>query len=182
MQRGWPQAARAGDSPPGPRIARNGQAGQGLARQAPDCSSLKSIVDTVTRGCKTNDAKAIAIYNFMLLSHYHCPRPARTAGFPRSRTSTCYGWATCGARTSVQSALWRGWAGTGASSSGPGHTTVEAVYDGRRHYFDAFLKFYTWMPDGKGGQTVAGEEDILKNQKQLWLDALVSPRAEKSPT
>ena len=31
-----------------------------VADKAPDCSSLGSIVETVTRGCKTNDAKAIA--------------------------------------------------------------------------------------------------------------------------
>jgi hypothetical protein len=33
--------------------------------KAPDCSSLKTIAETVTRECKTNDEKAIAIYNFM---------------------------------------------------------------------------------------------------------------------
>ena len=31
----------------------------------------------------------------------------------------------------------------------PGHTTVEAKYDGRWHYLDVFLKFYAWMPDQK---------------------------------
>src|SRR5262249_29137236 len=42
-----------------------------LPDKAPDCSSLKAIVESVTRGCKTNDDKAIAIYNFMRLTHYH---------------------------------------------------------------------------------------------------------------
>ncbi len=36
-----------------------------LPDKAPDCSTLKSIAESVTRGCKTNDEKAIAIYNFM---------------------------------------------------------------------------------------------------------------------
>ncbi len=71
------------------------------------------------------------------------------------------------------SALWRqlgwGWRFVGW----PGHTTVEARYDDRWHYLDAFLKWYVWMPDGKGGWTVAGEEDILKNRKELWDDAFV---------
>jgi len=42
-----------------------------LPDKAPDCTSLRAIVDSVTRGCKTNDEKAIAIYNFMQLAHYH---------------------------------------------------------------------------------------------------------------
>jgi len=31
-----------------------------LPDKVPDCSSLKSIVETVTRGCKTNDERAIS--------------------------------------------------------------------------------------------------------------------------
>jgi len=48
--------------------------------RAPDCSSLKSIVESVTRGCKTNDEKAIALYNFMQLSHYHQGYPSEKEG------------------------------------------------------------------------------------------------------
>ena len=167
------QAARATDLPPGPEAPGTVKQVKVWPDQAADCSSLKSIVDTVTRGCKTNDAKAIAIYNFMLLSHYHCPEASEDGGIPALKDINCYGWATCGATHSVQSALWRELGWNWRFVLWPGHTTVEAVYDGRRHYFDAFLKFYTWMPDGKSGQTVAGEEDILKNQKQLWTDAFV---------
>ncbi len=32
-----------------------------LPDKAPDCSSLKSIVESITQACKTNDEKAIAI-------------------------------------------------------------------------------------------------------------------------
>ena len=166
-------AARAADPPAGgdtPALVRQIKV---LPDKAPDCSSLKSIAETVTRGCKTNDAKAIAIYNFMLLTHYHGVEPSEDGGVPALKDINCYGWATCGATHIVESALWRelGWGWRFVLW--PGHTTVEAIYDGRRHYFDAFLKFYVWMPDGKGGQTVAGEEDILKNQKALWTDSFV---------
>jgi hypothetical protein len=167
------QAARATDLPPGPEAPGAVKQVKVLPDKAPDCSSLKSIAETVTRGCKTNDAKAIAIYNFMLLTHYHGVEPSEDGGVPALKDINCYGWATCGATHIVESALWRelGWGWRFVLW--PGHTTVEAIYDGRRHYFDAFLKFYVWMPDGKGGQTVAGEEDIVKNQKALWTDAFV---------
>jgi len=53
-----------------------------LPDKAPDCSSLKSIVESVTRGCTTNDQKAIAIYNFMRLTHYHRAYPTEPGGVP----------------------------------------------------------------------------------------------------
>src|SRR5258708_637546 len=51
-----------------------------VADKAPDCSTLESIVKSVTRGCKTNDEKAIALYNFMLLTHYHQGYPGEKGG------------------------------------------------------------------------------------------------------
>src|ERR1041384_1800544 len=59
---------------------------------APDCTSLKTIVETVTRDCKNNDAKAIAIYNFMQLSHYHRNYPNENGGVPVLKEITNYGW------------------------------------------------------------------------------------------
>src|SRR5262249_41741433 len=63
----------------------------------------------------------------------------------------------------------------------PGHTTVEAFYDGRWHYLDVFLKFYAWMPDPNqpGKRTIAGEDDLQANSKQLLLDAFVLDRSRK---
>ena len=141
--------------------------------KAPDCSSLKSIAESVTRGCKTNDARAIAIYNFMLLTHYHYFDTQEPGGIPASKEINNYGWGLCGATSQVLAALWRqlGWGWRVVQW--PGHVTVEARYDDRWHYFDPFLKWYLWMPDGKGGWTVAGEEDVLKNRKELWDDAFV---------
>jgi len=141
--------------------------------KAPDCSSLKSIAESVTRGCKTDDAKAIAIYNFMLLTHYHNLAAIEDGGVPAIKEINVYGWGICGDTHAVMSALWRqlGWGWRFVLW--PGHTTVEARHDGRWHYLDAFLKWYLWMPDGKGGRTVAGEEDIVRNRKALWDDAFV---------
>jgi len=151
-----------------------------LADKAPDCSSLKTIVDSVTRGCKTNDEKAIAIYNFMQLSHYHQGYPGEKGGLGALKEINVYGWSLCGGLHTIEAALWRemGWPWRYVGWSNPGHTTVEVEYDGRWHYFDAFLKFYTWMPDTRapGGRTVAGEQDIKANPA-LVSDGLEFDRA-----
>ena len=129
-----------------------------LPDQAPDCSSLRSIVATITRDCQTNDQKAIAIYNFMQLAHYHRAYPGEPGGLPVLKEINCYGWSLCGGLHAEQSALWRelGWDWRFVGWNG--HTTVEAKYDDRWHYLDVFLKFYAWMPDGRGGRTLAGED------------------------
>ncbi len=135
--------------------------------RAPDCSSLKSIVDSVTRGCKTNDERVIAIYNFCRYDHYHHAYPNEAGGISALKLINVYGWGLCGGQHTVMAALWeaagyewryRGW-------SSPGHTTVEVFYDGRWHYLDTFLKFYAWTPDPQapGGRTIASQEDIKAN-------------------
>ena len=151
-----------------------------LADKAPDCSSLKSIVESVTRGCKTNDEKAIALYNFMAVSHYHLNYPSEKGGVGALKEINVYGWSLCGGLHAVQASLWRemGWKWRFVGWSDPGHTTVEVFYDGRWHYFDVFLKFYAWTPDPKapGGRTVASQADIAANPA-LVTDGLVFDRA-----
>lgn len=152
-----------------------------LPDKAPDCSSLKSIVESITRDCKTNDEKAVAIYNFMQLSHYHFAYPGEPGGLPVLKEVNCYGWSLCGGLHSEQSALWRqlgwGWRFVGWR----GHTTVEANYDGGWHYLDVFLKFYAWKPDpnAPGGRTIAGEDELTSNSEQLIRDAFVMDQARK---
>jgi hypothetical protein len=143
-----------------------------LPDKAPDCTSLKAIAQSVTRGCKNNDEKAVAVYNFMNLAHYHLQYPSEP-GLGVLKEINVYGWSLCGGLHSEQSAIWRelgwGWRFVGWS----GHTTVEAQYDDRWHYLDVFLKFYAWMPDGKGGRTIAGEDDLTKDPQTLIKDAFV---------
>jgi hypothetical protein len=151
-----------------------------LADKAPDCSSLKAIVASVTRGCRTDDEKAVALYNFMLLTHYHQNYPSEPGGLGALKEINVYGWSLCGGLHTVEAALWRemGWPWRYVGWSNPGHTTVEVQYGGRWHYLDVFLRFYQWMPDARApdGRTIAGEQDIKANPG-LVRDGLVFDRA-----
>jgi hypothetical protein len=141
--------------------------------KAPDSSSLKSIVESITRDCKTNDQRAIAIYNYCLLTNYHLAYPSEPGGIPALKEINCYGWSLCGGLHTVESALWiaAGWEHRYVGWNG--HTTVEARYDGRWHYLDIFLKFYAWEPDGKGDRTIASEDDLNFHSDQLIAKAFV---------
>ena len=152
-----------------------------LPDKAPDCTSLKTIVESVTRDCKTNDQKAIAIYNFMRLTHYHRAYPSEPGGIPVLKEINCYGWSLCGGLHAEQSALWREMGWNWRFVGWPGHTTVEAFYDGRWHYLDVFLKFYAWMPDpnNPNGRTIAGEDDLAANPQELLTDAFVLDKSRK---
>lgn len=134
---------------------------------APDASSLKSLVASITKGLNNNDEKAIAIYNYLIFNNYHFAYPVEKDGIAVLKELNVYGWSLCGGLHTLQGALWRemGWDWRYTGWSNPGHTTIEAFYDGKWHYLDVFLKFYAWMPDAAapGGRTIASQEDIKKN-------------------
>ena len=126
-----------------------------------DSSSLETIVNDVIRlsGAKTNDEKAIALYNYLhqVLFHRAYANEKQPQSVGPLKVINVYGWGLCGGEHTVMKALfesagwqvrYRGW---------DGHTTVEANYDGRWHYYDVFLKAYFWSKDKK---FVAGQDDI----------------------
>jgi len=167
---GAPQAGEGGAMPAG--MVRQIKV---LADKAPDCSSRKAIVASVTRGCKTNDEKAIAIYNFLRLVNYHHAYPNEPGGVAALKLINVYGWSLCGGQHAALSALWRaaGWEHRFVGWSG--HTTVEVQYDGQWHYFDTFLKIYVWKqdPNAPGGRTVASQADIAENPELITRDLVL---------
>ena len=151
-----------------------------VADKAPDCSSLKSIVRSVTRGCKTNDEKAIAIYNFLRLANYHRQYPSEPGGIAALKLLNVYGWSLCGGQHAALTALWRAAGWKWRFVGWKGHTTVEVFYDGGWHYFDTFLKIYVWKPDpgAPGGRTVASQADIAANPA-LITEGLIYDQSRK---
>ena len=136
-----------------------------IADKALDCSSMTSIVDTATRGCNTNDEKAIAIYNAARLLWYHHQYPGEEGGIAVLKISNVYGWSLCGGQHTVLAAMWRAAGWDWRYVGWRGHTTVECRYDGKWHYFDTFLKIYAFKPDpdSPGGRTIASQADIKEN-------------------
>ncbi len=143
-----------------------------------DSSSLTSIVADVIRlsGAKTNDEKGIALYRYLhqVLFHsaYACEKRPQTVG--PLKLINVYGWGLCGGEHTVMKALFEtaGWQVRYRGWSDPAHTTVEALYDGRWHYFDVFLKAYFWTKDHR---TIAGQDDI-KADPLIVLDGLKDGR------
>lgn len=146
--------------------------------QAPDASSLKSIVESVTRNCKTNDEKAVAIYNVNQLFNYHRAYPEEPGKASVLKEFNVYGWSLCGGLHTEEAALWRALGWKWRYIGWNGHTTVEAGYDGQWHYLDIFLKFYAWRPDAKapGGYTIASQADIIKNPDLVLKDLAMNDK------
>jgi len=140
-----------------------------VADKAPDCSSMKSIVNTVTRGCKTNDEKAIAIYNAGRYLWYHHQYPSEKGGVATLKMLNVYGWSLCGGQHTVLASMWRAAGWDWRYVGWRGHTTVECRYDGQWHYFDTFLKVYAWKndPNSPGGRTVASQADIKADPRLI---------------
>lgn len=146
-----------------------------------DASSLDSIVQDVFRlsGAKTNDEKAIAIYNYFHGVEFHLEYPKenkQTIG--PLKYLNVYGWGLCGGQHTALKALFEtaGWQCRFRGWSQPGHTTVETYYDDKWHWFDTFLKCYYWNKDKTA---IAGQDDIVKDPS-IVLDAVKEERVPKN--
>lgn len=144
-----------------------------------DATSLESIVRDVwaRSGAKTNDEKAIAIYEYLHNTIFHHAYPIERA--PQSvgplKAINAYGWSLCGGQHTILKALYEA-AGWKCRYLGwPGHTTIEVNYDGKWHYFDVFLKCYFWSKDKSH---VASQEEIA-NDPSIVLDAVKDGRAAR---
>ena len=126
-----------------------------------DSSSLESIVADVVRlsGAKTNDEKGVALYGYLnqVLFHNAYPNEKGPQSVGPLKVINVYGWGLCGGEHTVMKSLFEtaGW--TVRYRGWDGHTTVEAQYDGKWHYYDIFLRAYFWTKDKK---SIAGQDDI----------------------
>jgi hypothetical protein len=144
-----------------------------------DAGSLESIVKGVFErsGAKTNDQKAIALYEYLhnTIFHWAYPTEAPPQSVGPLKVINVYGWGLCGGQHTVLKALYET-AGWQCRYVGwPGHTTIEVNYDGKWHYFDVFLKCYYWSKDKTH---VVGQEEIA-NDPTIVLDAVKEGRAAR---
>ena len=146
-----------------------------------DASSLETIVQSVIArsGAKTNDEKAVAIYEWLHQAIFHGayatePEPQSVGPL---KLLHVYGWGLCGGEHTVLKALFEtvGWECRYVGWSDPGHTTIEVKYDGRWHYLDVFLKCYFWSKDRSH---IASQEEIAADAS-IVLDAVKDGRAAR---
>ena len=146
-----------------------------------DASSLETLVQSVIArsGAKTNDAKAVAIYEWLHQAIFHAdyanePQPQSVGPM---KLLHVYGWGLCGGEHTVLKALFEtaGWECRYVGWSDPGHTTIEVKYDGNWHYLDVFLKCYFWTKDKSH---IASQEEIAADAS-IVLDAVKDGRAAR---
>jgi hypothetical protein len=144
-----------------------------------DAGSLESIArDAIARaGAKTNDEKAIAIYEYLhnTIFHFAYPTEKRPQTVGPLKVINAYGWALCGGEHTILKALYEANGWKCRYVGWPGHTTIEVFYDGRWHYLDVFLKCYYWTKDKSH---IASEEEIA-NDPSIVLDAVPEGRAAR---
>jgi len=132
-----------------------------------NCTSLKTIVEDICKDCKTEQDKAIAIYNFMVRTvwmEWHSHRPLEMKNIPYKgkrrdmlvfandpvKYIVVYGYCGCGPQAGVQGALCEA-AGLKFRHLDPGfgHVSGEVFCDGKWRWLDVWLPAY--VTDEKGG-------------------------------
>ncbi len=149
--------------------------------QSVDASSLETLVQSIVArsGAKTNDQKAVAIFEWLHQAIFHwayATEPAPQSVGPLKLLHV-YGWGLCGGEHTVLKALFEtaGWECRYVGWSDPGHTTIEVNYDGKWHYLDVFLKCYFWSKDRTH---IVSQEEIAADPS-LVLDAVKDGRAAR---
>ncbi len=149
--------------------------------QSVDASSLETLVQSVVAraGAKTNDQKAVAIYEWLHQAIFHWayavePEPQFVGPL---KLLHVYGWGLCGGEHTVLKAMFEtaGWECRYVGWSDPGHTTIEVKYDGSWHYLDVFLKCYFWSKDKSH---IASQEEIAADPT-IVLNAVKEGRAAR---
>ncbi len=146
-----------------------------------NCTSLETIVADVTRGCKTQQDKAIAIYNFMVRAvwmdwHSHRPLEMKNIQYQGKRQDklvfandpikyiVVYGFCGCGPQAGVYGALCEA-AGLKFRQLDPGfgHVSGEVFCEGKWRWLDVWLPAY--VTDGKG--EIYSYDEIMQDRTRF---------------
>ncbi|KKL48257.1 hypothetical protein LCGC14_2327310, partial [marine sediment metagenome] len=108
-----------------------------------DCSSVKSIVADVCRDAKTDQDKAVALFQFARrLMHHYPNRADGVAVHDTLRLLNTYGYSFCSQQAMLTVHLWKTAGLKGKIWTVPGHSTMQVEYDGGLHWFDLLIGGY----------------------------------------
>ncbi len=152
-----------------------------------NCATLKTIVADACKDCKTDQDKAIALYNFMVRTcwmswHSHRPLEIQYGGRHKGKLLfvndplkyiNVYGYLGCGPQAGVLGALMEA-AGMESRHLNPGfgHVSCEFKWGGKWHWLDPWLPAY--VLDRKGN--VASYDQIMAD-RTLFAKAREEGRA-----
>ena len=145
-----------GESPlVNPRITVDGQY---------DWFDMDAIALEATRGCRTDEEKALAIWDFIRLNFDHLSSPGDRECHNPVVAMNVYGYANCAYHSTVFTALCRAVGVPARIWEVWHHTITEAFYNNAWHMLDSDIGLYYLAEDNR---TIASVE-------QLWDDQLIS--------
>lgn len=151
-----------GDTPTvDPRITVNGLY---------DWFDIKSMADEITRGCTTDEEKAMAVFEWILWKRFQ-RSPFDDSSVHPVRAHNGYGYGICGHSSAWLKALCLAAGVEARVQEIWGHTVNEAFWDGRWHLLDSNVKVYYLSRDNR---TLAGLAEL---EKDKWLiERTIHPR------
>ena len=149
-----------GDSPlVNPRITVNGRF---------DWFDMESLAHEITRGCKTDEEKALAIWDFIRLNFQHLASPGDREAHNPVVGLNVYGYANCAYHSTIFTSLCRAVGVPARVFEVWHHTVSEAYYNNAWHMLDSDIGLYY----------LAGDNRTIASVEQLWADQKVSGGTE----
>lgn len=151
--------------------------GEGAFQTADDC------VRFATEGHKSEQEKALALYNWILTHQWHLMSPQEPSALPiapdtaktnedlivydASRARFSYGYGLCGTVHAWNEPYWKSLGFNVRRRAFPGHTNSEIEYGGAWHTFDTDMAGLLFRKDGvvAGYEDIIADRSIIKNSK-----------------
>ena len=150
--------------------------------------SVEQCVAYATNGRKSDQDKAIALFQWILAHQYHLASPQEYCVpgltpdsakdtqdmivYDANRARFSYGYGLCGTVHAWNEPYWKALGMNARRRAFPGHTNSEIEYGGSWHTFDTDMAGLVFRNDG----VVAGYEDIIKDFKIVENDRAPLPR------
>jgi hypothetical protein len=127
-----------------------------------DWFDIKTIALEVTRGCNTDEEKALAIWDYIRLNFNHLDSPGDRECHNPVVAMNVYGYANCGYHSTVFTALCRSIGVPARVWEVWHHTITEAFYNNAWHMLDSDIGLYYLAEDNR---TIASVEQLWEDQK-----------------
>jgi hypothetical protein len=135
-----------------------------------DWYDINTMAKEITRGCTTDEEKALAIWEWILWKRYQLS-PSDDSAVNPVRAVNGYGYGICGHSAAWLKALCLASGVQARVQEIWGHTVNEAFWDGKWHFLDSNVKVYYL---GRDNKTLASLAEL---EKDPWLiERTIHPR------